>query len=214
MLLYCVFCTCRFQVFNDCRGARKDLRSVCSLRGFDFYKQCSISFVFPSLSTNVFLSYLYYVSFTVGCQTTLSLPLAFDLEKILGKSLNRCLQSLLWQSIVLSSHHVNLSVCSLSSGDYYRDDVACDAVQESLSSSSLRRKLFLDGQGTYSGSDSSSPPSPERSHAAQERTSLNRVDGAVGGVASSDGEAILSIFCSPLSCGVSIPTPSTVSRKV
>ncbi|XP_044069763.1 protein aurora borealis [Siniperca chuatsi] len=109
---------------------------------------------------------------SVACQTTLSLPLAFDLEKVLG--------------------------------DYYRHEEVCDAVQESLSSSSLRRKLFLDGQGSYSGSDSSSPPSPERSHARQERPSLNRGEGAVGGV-----EAISSIFCSPLSCGRSAPTPST-----
>ncbi|XP_070772662.1 protein aurora borealis [Enoplosus armatus] len=106
---------------------------------------------------------------SVACQTTLSLPLAFDLEKVLG--------------------------------DYYRNEEACDAVQESLSSSSLRRKLFLDGQGSYSGSDSSSPPSPERSHGRQERPSLNRGEGGV--------EAMTSIFCSPLSCGVSAPTPST-----
>ncbi|XP_041803827.1 protein aurora borealis [Chelmon rostratus] len=109
---------------------------------------------------------------SVACQTTLSLPLAFDLEKVLG--------------------------------DYYRHEEACEAVQESLSSSSLRRKLFLDGRGSYSGSDSSSPPSPDRSHARQERPSLNRGEGAVGGL-----EAISSIFCSPLSCGVSAPTPST-----
>ncbi|XP_070697457.1 protein aurora borealis [Pempheris klunzingeri] len=109
---------------------------------------------------------------SVACQTTLSLPLAFDLEKVLG--------------------------------DYYRHEEACDAVQESLSSSSLRRKLFLDGQGSYSGSDSSSPPTPERNQAKQERHSLSRGEGVVGGV-----EAILSVFSSPLSCGVSAPTPST-----
>ncbi|TMS04574.1 Protein aurora borealis [Larimichthys crocea] len=109
---------------------------------------------------------------SVACQTTLSLPLAFDLEKVLG--------------------------------DYYRHEEACDAVQESLSSSSLRRKLFLDGRGSYSGSDSSSPPSPERGHARQEKPSLTQKEGAVEGV-----EAISSIFSSPLSCGALAPTPST-----
>ncbi|KAM9344644.1 protein aurora borealis [Symphorus nematophorus] len=109
---------------------------------------------------------------SVACQTTLTLPLGFDLEKVLG--------------------------------DYYRHEEACAAVQESLSSSSLRRKLFLDGQGSYSGSDSSSPPSPERSHSRQERPSLNQGEGAVGGA-----EAISSIFSSPLSCGGLAPTPST-----
>ncbi|XP_031163656.1 protein aurora borealis [Sander lucioperca] len=112
---------------------------------------------------------------SVACQTTLSLPLAFDLEKVLG--------------------------------DYYHYEEACDAVQESLSSSSLRRKLFLDGQGTYSSSDSSSPPSPERSHARNERLSLNRGEGALGQFA--EGDAVLSIFSSPLSCGALAPTPST-----
>ncbi|XP_059179766.1 protein aurora borealis [Centropristis striata] len=114
---------------------------------------------------------------SVACQTTLSLPMAFDLEKILG--------------------------------DYYRYEEICDFVQESLSSSSLRRKLFLDGQGPYSGSDSSSPPSPERNHARQDGVSLYQGEGAVGGVAGSEGEAISSVFSSPLSCGVSAPTPST-----
>lgn len=88
-------------------------------------------------------------------------------------------------------------------GEYYRNEEACDAVQESLSSSSLRRKLFLDGQG----SDSSSPPSPERSHARQERPSLTQRDEALGGVEGC-------IFSSPVSCGVSAPTPSTVSGDV
>lgn len=39
-------------------------------------------FFFPSLSTNLFL----ISCSTVACQTTLSLPLAFDLEKVLGKN--------------------------------------------------------------------------------------------------------------------------------
>lgn len=153
----------------------------------------------------------YYVCFTVACQTTLSLPLAFDLEKVLGKPLMnattiKC-ESFMTEYCTIKSPCRSLS--SLSSGDYYRHEEACEAVQESLSSSSLRRKLFLDGQGSYSGSDSSSPPSPERSHAKQERPSLSRGEGAAGGV-----EAILSIFSSPLSCGVSAPTPSTVSGEV
>ncbi|AWP13754.1 putative protein aurora borealis [Scophthalmus maximus] len=110
---------------------------------------------------------------SVACQTTLSLPLAFDLEKVLG--------------------------------EHYRYEEACDAVQESLSSSSLRRKLFLDGQGSYSGSDSSSPPSPERSHVREERPPLTP-----GEREADEGEgAVSSFFSSPLSCGVSAPTPST-----
>ncbi|XP_026211192.1 protein aurora borealis [Anabas testudineus] len=113
---------------------------------------------------------------SVACQTTLSLPLAFDLEKVLG--------------------------------EYYRNEEACDAVQESLSSSSLRRKLFLDGQGCYSGSDSSSPPSPERNHASQERPSLTRGQGVLV-TEGCEGEARLSIFSSPVSSGVLAPTPST-----
>ncbi|KAL3971907.1 transferrin receptor [Sarotherodon galilaeus] len=110
---------------------------------------------------------------SVGCQTTLTLPLAFDLEKVLG--------------------------------EYYRYEEVCDPVQESLSSSSLRRKLFLDGQNSYSGSDSSSPPSPERGNAGQEKPSLKRGDCVEG----SAGEAVSAIFPSPSACGVSAPTPST-----
>ncbi|XP_028278898.1 protein aurora borealis [Parambassis ranga] len=113
---------------------------------------------------------------SVACQTTLSLPLAFDLEKVLG--------------------------------EYYRCEEVCDAVQESLSSSSLRRKLFLDGQGSGSGSgsDSSGPPSPERSHVSQEKPCLNK---GVERTEAREGEAKMSVFSSPLSCGVSAPTPST-----
>lgn len=106
---------------------------------------------------------------SVGCQTTLSLPLAFDLEKILG--------------------------------EYYRFE-PCDTVQETLSSSSLRRKLFLDGKG--SGSDSSTPPSPERY-----RRGLNESEDATEGNVIPEVEGVSSIFSSPLSCGISAPTPST-----
>ncbi|XP_053292795.1 protein aurora borealis isoform X2 [Pleuronectes platessa] len=115
---------------------------------------------------------------SVACQTTLSLPLAFDMEKVLG--------------------------------EYYRCEEACEAVQESLSSSSLRRKLFLDGRGSYSGSDSSSPPSPERSHPMHETPALARGERAARGVEGAEGvEAMSSVFSSPLTCGLSAPTPST-----
>uniref|UniRef100_A0A667WUR6 Protein aurora borealis n=1 Tax=Myripristis murdjan TaxID=586833 RepID=A0A667WUR6_9TELE len=99
---------------------------------------------------------------TVACQTTLSLPVTFDLEKILG--------------------------------EYYCCEEVCEAVQESLSSSSLRRKLFLDGQGSISsGSDNSSPPSPEREPSREQKLSL----------------VFPSICSSPLSCGITTQTPST-----
>ncbi|XP_035029298.1 protein aurora borealis [Hippoglossus stenolepis] len=115
---------------------------------------------------------------SVACQTTLSLPLAFDMEKVLG--------------------------------EYYRNEEACEAVQESLSSSSLRRKLFLDGRGSYSGSDSSGPPSPERSHPREETPSLTRRERAAGWIEGTEGvEAMSSVFSSPLSCALSAPTPST-----
>lgn len=45
----------------------------------------STPFFFPVLFSNLFLISFYCVCCTVACQTTLSLPLAFDLEKVLGK---------------------------------------------------------------------------------------------------------------------------------
>ncbi|KAF7220362.1 protein aurora borealis [Nothobranchius furzeri] len=107
---------------------------------------------------------------SVACQTALSLPLGFDLEKLLG--------------------------------EHYRYEEAGDAVQESLSSSSLRRKLFLDGHFSYSSSDGSNPPSPERAHAGPKKRSPHR-ERAVTRPECHD------VFSSPLSCGVPAQTPST-----
>ncbi|XP_077438764.1 protein aurora borealis [Vanacampus margaritifer] len=105
---------------------------------------------------------------SVSCQTSLSLPVAFDLERLLG--------------------------------EFYRNEEgASDSSQESLSSSSLRRKLFLDGQSSCSGSDSSSPPSPERRHSREKRP-LTQGEDFVGQAA---------IFSSPLASGVSPSTHST-----
>ncbi|XP_054654567.1 protein aurora borealis [Dunckerocampus dactyliophorus] len=111
---------------------------------------------------------------SVSCQTSLSIPVAFDLERLLG--------------------------------EYYRnEEVACDAVQESLSSSSLRRKLFLDGQGASSGSDNSGPPTPERGLSPEGRPPLKQDEDA----AHNFEGATSPNFSSPLSCAMTAPTPST-----
>lgn len=102
-------------------------------------------------------------------------------------------------------------VCPLPPGDYYRAGEAGDVVQEGLSSSSLRRKLFLDGQGSNSGSDCSSPSSPERGRYMKDRSPLYQAEGGAPGLEAYEGEAVPSSFSSPLPCGASAPTPSTVS---
>ncbi|XP_056147387.1 protein aurora borealis [Lampris incognitus] len=106
--------------------------------------------------------------FSVACQTALSLPVTFDLEKIVG--------------------------------EYYHLEEVCDAVQESFSSSSLRRKLFLDGQA----SSDSENFSPERGHCRKQELLLG-----VGGRAVAEVDTPASIFSSPVSCPRVAPTPST-----
>lgn len=191
----------RFHVFNDCRRARKNIRLVCFLRVFwwTFYQLLTCFF-------NYLFNYFY---FAVSCQTILSLPVSFNLEKVLGKPPINAIT--IKSESVITEYFPLESPCFSISGDYYCYHEACDAMQESLSSSSLRRKLFLDGQSAYSGSDCSSPPSPERSHVAEDRLSVNRAEGAVGWVAGPEGEAVSPDFSSPLSCCTPAPTPSTVS---
>ncbi|XP_073719665.1 protein aurora borealis isoform X1 [Misgurnus anguillicaudatus] len=74
--------------------------------------------------------------------------------------------------------------------DCFRTEELTEEVQESLSSSSLRRKLFLDGLD--SGSESSTPSSPDRnSH----------------NVPSRNQEMMSSVIVSPLHSGISTGTP-------
>uniref|UniRef100_A0A8C5LTY7 Protein aurora borealis n=1 Tax=Leptobrachium leishanense TaxID=445787 RepID=A0A8C5LTY7_9ANUR len=97
---------------------------------------------------------------TVGCQTQLSLPVNFNLEKVLG--------------------------------EYFRTEENADLSQENISSASLRRKLFLDCNGSLS--DCSSPPSPQ--------------NGPCDGPAPSLG-VLCSIDLSPVRCRSPIQTPSS-----
>ncbi|XP_030235135.1 protein aurora borealis isoform X1 [Gadus morhua] len=110
----------------------------------------------------------------VACQTTLSLPVAFDLEKILG--------------------------------DYYLSQDASEGVQECLSSSSLRRKLFLDGQDSHSGSDHSGTSSPERSPATGPMSTGVRA-GSLGAP-----KVASSFLSSPLACDIMATTPSSTGQ--
>ncbi|XP_015262265.1 PREDICTED: protein aurora borealis [Gekko japonicus] len=92
-----------------------------------------------------------------ACQTVLSLPVDFDLEKILGA--------------------------------YFKPDESADQSQESLSTSSLRRKLFLDENGSLSESLSPSPQSP------------HSIPASLGGLCSTD--------ISPVRCRSPLNTPSS-----
>lgn len=80
----------------------------------------------------------------------------------------------------------------LNVGDYFRPDEFADQSPGNLSSSSLRRKLFLDGNGSIS--DSLPPASPRSPH--------------------SGAQASLEVFCSielsPVQCRSPVQTPSSV----
>ncbi|XP_007946502.1 protein aurora borealis [Orycteropus afer afer] len=76
-------------------------------------------------------------------------------------------------------------------GDYFRADELADQSPENLSSSSLRRKLFLDGNGSIS--DSLSPASPRSPHSGTQ-ASL---------------EVFYSIDLSPVQCKSPAQTPSS-----
>eukprot|EP00069_Balaena_mysticetus_P000602 bmy_14695T0 len=94
-----------------------------------------------------------------ACQTLLSLPVDFNLEKVLG--------------------------------DYFRADEFADQSPGNLSSSSLRRKLFLDGNGSISDS---LPPASPRSPRSGAEASL---------------EVFYSIDLSPVQCRSPVQTPSS-----
>ncbi|KAJ7319940.1 hypothetical protein JRQ81_019451 [Phrynocephalus forsythii] len=93
-----------------------------------------------------------------ACQTLLSLPVDFDIEKILG--------------------------------EYFRMDELADQSQESLSTSSLRRKLFLDENGSLSSENLS--PSPQNPHNALSSLGV-----------------LCSIDISPVRCRSPLNTPSS-----
>ncbi|XP_077586072.1 protein aurora borealis [Stigmatopora nigra] len=87
-------------------------------------------------------------------------------------------------------------------GEYFQNEESgSDSSQESLSSSHLRRKLFLDGQGSFSSSDNSCPASPEKGHSQRKESPPLIQEKVLVGLTSN--------FTSPLSCGVSASTPST-----
>ncbi|KAF7242013.1 Protein aurora borealis [Varanus komodoensis] len=98
-----------------------------------------------------------------ACQTVLSLPVDFDMEKILG--------------------------------EYYKPDELADQSQESLSTSSLRRKLFLDENGSLSSENFS--PSPQSSPT---------VPASLG--------ILCSIDISPVRCRSPLNTSSSLSREM
>lgn len=65
---------------------------------------------------------------------------------------------------VVASYSDQFSVLLLNAGDYFRADDSTDQSPGNLSSSSLRRKLFLDVNGSISDSlPSASPGSPPSS---------------------------------------------------
>lgn len=81
---------------------------------------------------------------------------------------------------------------TLNVGDYFRADEFADQSPGNLSSSSLRRKLFLDGNGSISDS---LPPASPKSPRTGAQASL---------------EVFYSIDLSPVRCRSPVQTPSSV----